>query len=138
MLNIRYLSDSQYIIPTTPLNGQRLHQQRHIPRPARHRLLHAYMYLATRLHINTAPKRLFDKYCNYQKKTTFESEFIETMFYFILYLALQVVLFGAWVSGILDPYQKKLQELLLEAMGETKISYGLKSMYLNYWNHTTQ
>ncbi|KAJ5380451.1 uncharacterized protein N7496_002879 [Penicillium cataractarum] len=48
------------------------------------------------------------------------------MFYFILYLALQVVLFGAWVSGALDPYQKKLQELLLEAMGETKVSYGLK------------
>jgi hypothetical protein len=51
------------------------------------------------------------------------------MFYFILYLALQVVLFGAWVSGTLDPYQKKLQEIILEAMGETKVSYGLKSMY---------
>lgn len=56
------------------------------------------------------------------------------MFYFILYLALQVVLFGAWVSGTLDPYQKKLQELLLEVMGETKVSYGLKSMYFDNWN----
>jgi hypothetical protein len=51
------------------------------------------------------------------------------MFYFVLFLLLQVVLFGAWVSGALDPYQKKLQELLLEVMGETKASYGLKSMY---------
>ncbi|CEO60331.1 hypothetical protein PMG11_04962 [Penicillium brasilianum] len=48
------------------------------------------------------------------------------MFYFILFLVLQVVLFGAWVLGALDPYQKKLQEFLLEVMGETKVSYGLK------------
>lgn len=53
------------------------------------------------------------------------------MFYFILYLSLQIVLFGAWVSGALDPYQKKLQEIILETMGETKVSYGLKSMYLH-------
>lgn len=51
------------------------------------------------------------------------------MFYFILYLLLQLVLLGAWVSGTLDPYQKKLQELILDAMGETKVSYGLKSMF---------
>lgn len=51
------------------------------------------------------------------------------MFYLILYIVSQVVLFGAWVSGTLDPYQKRLQEMLLEAMGETKVSYGLKSMY---------
>ncbi|KAJ5460378.1 uncharacterized protein N7458_001930 [Penicillium daleae] len=48
------------------------------------------------------------------------------MFYFILFLVSQVVLLAAWVSGTLDPYQKKLQEKLLEAMGETKVSYGLK------------
>lgn len=60
------------------------------------------------------------------------------MFYFILYLVLQLVLFGAWVSGTLDPYQKKLQELLLEAMGETKVSYGLKSMYFYNCNHTRE
>lgn len=52
------------------------------------------------------------------------------MFYFILFLALQIVLFGAWVSGTLDPYQKKFQEIILEAMGETKVSYGLKSVYI--------
>jgi hypothetical protein len=34
----------------------------------------------------------------------------------------------AWVIGQLDPLQKKLQEILLDMMGETKISYGLKSM----------
>jgi hypothetical protein len=53
------------------------------------------------------------------------------MFYFILFLVSQVVLLAAWVSGTLDPYQKKLQEKLLEAMGETKVSYGLKSKYFN-------
>lgn len=52
------------------------------------------------------------------------------MFYLILYIVSQVILFGAWVSGSLDPYQKRLQELLLEVMGETKVSYGLKSMCL--------
>jgi len=36
-----------------------------------------------------------------------------------------LVLF-AWVTGQLDPLQKKLQEILLDLMGETKISYGLK------------
>jgi hypothetical protein len=53
------------------------------------------------------------------------------MFYFILFLALQIVLFGAWVSGTLDPYQKKFQEILLEMIGENKVSYGLKSMYIH-------
>ncbi|KAJ5905687.1 uncharacterized protein N7473_002603 [Penicillium subrubescens] len=48
------------------------------------------------------------------------------MFYLILFLALQIVLFGAWVSGTLDPYQKKFQEILLEMIGENKVSYGLK------------
>ncbi|OQE23243.1 hypothetical protein PENSTE_c009G10458 [Penicillium steckii] len=48
------------------------------------------------------------------------------MFYFILYLLSQLVLLAAWVSGTLDPYQKKLQEILLNQMGETKVSYGLK------------
>jgi len=50
------------------------------------------------------------------------------MFYFILYLLSQLVLIAAWVSGTLDPYQKRLQEILLDQMGETKVSYGLKSM----------
>lgn len=49
------------------------------------------------------------------------------MFYFILYLITQLILLAAWVSGTLDPYQKRLQEILLDQMGETKVSYGLKS-----------
>jgi hypothetical protein len=50
------------------------------------------------------------------------------MLSFLFFLTLQVVLFAAWVGGYLDPYQKQLQELLLDYMGETKASYGLKSM----------
>ncbi|KAJ5983697.1 hypothetical protein N7481_005796 [Penicillium waksmanii] len=48
------------------------------------------------------------------------------MFYFILYLVSQLALVAAWVSGTLDPYQKRLQEILLDQMGETKVSFGLK------------
>lgn len=43
-------------------------------------------------------------------------------------LAFLVVTF-AWVTGQLDPLQKRLQEILLDTMGETKISYGLKSNF---------
>jgi hypothetical protein len=50
------------------------------------------------------------------------------MLSFMFFLAFQVVLLAAWVSGTLDPYQKKLQEFLLDCMGENKVSYGLKSM----------
>lgn len=55
------------------------------------------------------------------------SYYLSKMFYFILYLSLQVVLFAAWVSGALDDYQKMFQEMILDAMGETKVSYALKS-----------
>ncbi|KAJ5627171.1 hypothetical protein N7528_004598 [Penicillium herquei] len=48
------------------------------------------------------------------------------MFYFILYILSQIILLGAWVSGSLDPYQTTLQEIILDTMGETKVSYGLK------------
>ncbi|OQE46039.1 hypothetical protein PENCOP_c001G00417 [Penicillium coprophilum] len=44
----------------------------------------------------------------------------------LFFLTFQVILLGAWVAGYLDPYQKQLQELLLDYMGETKVSYGLK------------
>ncbi|KAJ5164061.1 uncharacterized protein N7500_005891 [Penicillium coprophilum] len=44
----------------------------------------------------------------------------------LFFLSFQVILLGAWVAGYLDPYQKQLQELLLDYMGETKVSYGLK------------
>jgi hypothetical protein len=50
------------------------------------------------------------------------------MLSFLFFLTFQVILLGAWVAGYLDPYQKQLQELLLDYMGETKVSYGLKSM----------
>ncbi|KAJ5662181.1 uncharacterized protein N7477_009797 [Penicillium maclennaniae] len=48
------------------------------------------------------------------------------MIQLVLYLVLQVILFLAWVLGYLDPYQKKMQEIILDAMGENKVSYGLK------------
>ncbi|KAJ6138953.1 hypothetical protein N7471_005439 [Penicillium samsonianum] len=48
------------------------------------------------------------------------------MLSFLFFLTFQVILLGAWVLGYLDPYQKQLQELLLDHMGETKVSYGLK------------
>ncbi|KAJ5384015.1 uncharacterized protein N7479_008071 [Penicillium vulpinum] len=48
------------------------------------------------------------------------------MISFLFFLTFQVILLGAWVAGYLDPYQKQLQELLLDYMGETKVSYGLK------------
>ncbi|PGH01962.1 hypothetical protein AJ80_08944 [Polytolypa hystricis UAMH7299] len=44
----------------------------------------------------------------------------------LVYLAITLAVLGAWVAGKLDPYQKKLQELALNMMGETKVSYGLK------------
>jgi hypothetical protein len=50
------------------------------------------------------------------------------MLSFLFFLTFQVILLGAWVAGYLDPYQKQLQEMLLDYMGETKVSYGLKSM----------
>ena len=50
------------------------------------------------------------------------------MLSFPFFLILQVILFAAWVSGYLDPYQKQLQEIILDYMGETKVSYRLKSM----------
>jgi len=39
-----------------------------------------------------------------------------------------VVLVGAWVGGYLDRYQKIAQDSALDAMGENRASYGLKSM----------
>ncbi|CAI7576076.1 unnamed protein product [Penicillium viridicatum] len=48
------------------------------------------------------------------------------MLSFLFFLTFQIILLGAWVAGYLDPYQKQLQELLLDYMGETKVSYGLK------------
>ncbi|KAJ5584357.1 uncharacterized protein N7459_004157 [Penicillium hispanicum] len=44
----------------------------------------------------------------------------------LLYLVSQAVLLAAWVAGYLDPYQKRLQEIVLDFMGETRVSYGFK------------
>ena len=49
----------------------------------------------------------------------------------ILEVIISLLLLFAWVTGQLDPLQKKLQEMLLDVMGETKASYGLKST--SYW-----
>ncbi|PGH17902.1 hypothetical protein AJ79_00801 [Helicocarpus griseus UAMH5409] len=44
----------------------------------------------------------------------------------LAYAAVVLFVLGAWVSGKLDAYQKRLQEIALDMMGETKVSYGLK------------
>jgi len=44
----------------------------------------------------------------------------------LLEILVSLLVLFAWVTGQLDPLQKKLQEVLLDLMGETKISYGLK------------
>ncbi|PGH30483.1 hypothetical protein GX50_06738 [[Emmonsia] crescens] len=44
----------------------------------------------------------------------------------LAYGGLAIVVLVAWVSGTLDPYQKRLQEATLAMMGETKVSFGLR------------
>ena len=63
----------------------------------------------------------------FTKQTSIKDYSTIPMFYFLLYIISQTVLLAAWVSGALDSYQKRLQEILLDWMGETKVSYGLKS-----------
>ena len=46
----------------------------------------------------------------------------------IIVAVVAIALGAAWVGGYLDPYQAKAQEKILDAMGENKASYGLKSM----------
>lgn len=45
----------------------------------------------------------------------------------ILEILVLLLITLAWVTGQLDPLQKKLQEILLDTIGETKIPHGLKS-----------
>ncbi|MCJ1375782.1 hypothetical protein MMC20_007019 [Loxospora ochrophaea] len=45
----------------------------------------------------------------------------------IVYALISVAVGFAWVGGYLDKYQSKAQEILLDKMGENKMSYGLKS-----------
>lgn len=46
-----------------------------------------------------------------------------------IFTVLALALGFAWVGGYLDKYQAKAQEKALDAMGENKTSYGLKSMF---------
>ncbi|KAL9618815.1 MAG: hypothetical protein Q9160_006538 [Pyrenula sp. 1 TL-2023] len=48
------------------------------------------------------------------------------MLRFLLELTLLLGTLFLWVTGQLDPVQKRLQEILLDVMGETKLSYGVK------------
>lgn len=54
----------------------------------------------------------------------------------IVEVVVSLLVLFAWVTGQLDPLQKKLQEILLDVMGETKISYGLKSAVYRQGSHS--
>lgn len=56
--------------------------------------------------------------------------YIYTMWGTIASILAGFVLVAAWIAGYLDPYQRKLQEYVLGKMGETKVSYGIKSNLL--------
>ena len=43
------------------------------------------------------------------------------------YTLFSLIIAAAWVGGYLDPYQKKLQNLALDKMGDNRASYGIKS-----------
>ena len=45
----------------------------------------------------------------------------------VIYAIMSIIVAGAWVAGYLDKYQKMAQNALLGAMGENRMSYGLKS-----------
>ena len=45
----------------------------------------------------------------------------------VLVAVVAIAIGAAWVGGYLDVYQAKAQEKVLDAMGENKASYGLKS-----------
>jgi hypothetical protein len=87
-------------------------------------------------YIKSLPVRVSDtdKHISFENLNTYLGS-ITTMLSFIFFLIFQVVLLAAWVSGYLDPYQKQLQEILLDYMGENKVSYGLKSTLQSqqYW-----
>lgn len=64
---------------------------------------------------------------NTKYQALIDTEVYLTMLNLLVYGALAIIILAAWVSGSLDPYQKRLQEAALALMGETKASYGLKS-----------
>jgi hypothetical protein len=45
----------------------------------------------------------------------------------VAYAVLTILVVGAWIAGYLDRYQKMAQNVLLGAMGDNRMSYGLKS-----------
>ena len=45
-----------------------------------------------------------------------------------IYATFTVIVAAAWIGGYLDKYQKMLQNLLLDHMGENRASYGLKGI----------
>ena len=46
----------------------------------------------------------------------------------VVFALITIALVSAWVGGYLDRYQKIAQDHALDAMGENRASYGLKSM----------
>lgn len=47
----------------------------------------------------------------------------------VAFAVIAMVIGAAWVGGYLDKFQAKAQEKALDAMGENKASYGLKSIH---------
>ena len=45
----------------------------------------------------------------------------------VAYTLVSLLVGFAWVACYLDKYQSKAQEVLLDKMGENKVSHGLKS-----------
>ncbi|KAI9879955.1 MAG: hypothetical protein M1830_006263 [Pleopsidium flavum] len=45
----------------------------------------------------------------------------------VIFAVIAMAVGAAWLGGYLDAYQAKAQEKALDAMGENKASYGLKS-----------
>ncbi|MCJ1292359.1 hypothetical protein MMC34_003909 [Xylographa carneopallida] len=46
----------------------------------------------------------------------------------VVFAIITIALVGAWVGGYLDRYQKIAQDHALDAMGENRASYGVKSV----------
>ena len=52
---------------------------------------------------------------------------VSATFISVVYALISIVVIGAWVAGYLDKYQKVAQDATLGAMGDNRMSYGLKS-----------
>lgn len=65
---------------------------------------------------------------NHQEETERKANKHEiNMLLLIIYTLTFFAILGAWISGALDPYQKRMQEIVLDRMGETKVPHPLKS-----------